>query len=82
MYGENVLLKKIKADFIVRMKKKREAEIEKLAFEMAKYRCNDEDDTYNRKSIKIRVLNYSHTVEIARQQNLSKYEVCIAILSM
>jgi len=62
-------------DFFIRMKKKREAEIEKLAFEMAKYRCNDDDNDYNRKSLFSYYLFYLDALEKNMSTSYNSYEI-------
>jgi hypothetical protein len=62
-------------DFFIRMKKKRESEIEKLAFEMAKYQCNDKEDDYNRKSLFSYYLFYLDALEKNMRPFSNSYEI-------
>ena len=62
-------------DFFIRMKKKRESEIEKLAFEMAKYRCNEDNDDYNKKSLFAFYLFYLDALGKNMRPSYRSYEI-------
>ena len=62
-FGVAILLIWRIIDFFVRMKKKRENELEKLAFEMAKSRMNENHDLYERESFFSYYLFYLDALE-------------------
>jgi hypothetical protein len=63
-------------DFIIRQNKKRENELQKLAFEMAKYRCDSDEMSYSEESFFSYYLFYLDALEHdLKPYDNQKYEI-------